>query len=244
MNDILLRLGQSQVDAMFARQEEGPIIDDSQFIPLVEAVLAAFEEIDDAIAEALWDHAYAVYDQLCKEAVPESTAEENRELMQRYLLRGQRSQQSNKRELRIGVIAAIRGRLKLGKGAAFVKSRLRRLPQLDDTWEADIQPIGDSWLGMVFEQEHGAVPSHEFLDHRPSVNDLARLLADAMYRPLSEDRQHRPATVLLRTNPEWDELLPHLQELGIAVISADTLPTWIEAAREFTTSVDEGRLTK
>jgi len=52
-------------------------------------------------------------------------------------------------------------RLKLGKGAGFVKSRLRRLPQFDDTWEADIQPIRDKqdvefWLGMVIEQEQGA----------------------------------------------------------------------------------------
>ena len=31
--------------------------------------------------------------------------------------------------------------LKLGKGAAFVKSKLRNLPQTDDVWEADFQPI-------------------------------------------------------------------------------------------------------
>jgi hypothetical protein len=30
-------------------------------------------------------------------------------------------------------------KLKLGKGAAFVKSRLRLLPQGDDTWEADFR---------------------------------------------------------------------------------------------------------
>jgi hypothetical protein len=32
-------------------------------------------------------------------------------------------------------------KLKLGKGAAFVKSQLRRLRQEDDTWEADFFPI-------------------------------------------------------------------------------------------------------
>src|SRR5438270_12776178 len=37
-------------------------------------------------------------------------------------------------------------KLKLGKGAAFVKSCLKRLPQEDETWEADFRalpkPIG------------------------------------------------------------------------------------------------------
>ena len=34
-----------------------------------------------------------------------------------------------------------RKKLKLGKRAAFVKSRLCRVPQEDDVWEADFQPI-------------------------------------------------------------------------------------------------------
>jgi Domain of unknown function (DUF6930) len=132
-------------------------------------------------------------------------------------------------------------RLKLGKGAAFVKSRLRRLPQFDDTWEADIGPIQDEqqgvefWLGMVIEQEHGALPAIKPFDHAPTVNDLASLLAHAMYRPLTDDRQHRPATILLRRLPEWDELLPHLEELRIDVVVTDTLPVWTEAAQEFGT---------
>jgi hypothetical protein len=32
-------------------------------------------------------------------------------------------------------------KLKLGKGAAFVKSRLKRLPQEDNAWEADFFPL-------------------------------------------------------------------------------------------------------
>jgi len=129
--------------------------------------------------------------------------------------------------------------LKLGKGAAFVKSRLRRLPQFDDIWEADMQPVlgkhdrTEFWLGMVVEQEHGAMPANRSFDQAPTVNDLARLLADAMYRPLSEDRQHRPASVLLRRNPEWDELLPQLREIGVEVVLTGALPAWTEAAKEF-----------
>jgi hypothetical protein len=82
----LVRLGKAQVDAMFTRQYEGPAIDDSEFLPLIEIVLAAFESINRDVAAELWDHAYAVYDRLCKETEPESTAEENRRLMQSYLL--------------------------------------------------------------------------------------------------------------------------------------------------------------
>ena len=42
-------------------------------------------------------------------------------------------------------------KLKLGKGSAFVKSKLRRLPQFDDIWEADFKPHehGVTWLGIT-----------------------------------------------------------------------------------------------
>ena len=82
----LVRLGKAQVDALFARQDESPVIDDSEFLPLIEIVLTAFESIDRVVAAELWDHAYAVYDRMCKDAEPESTADENRQLMQSYLL--------------------------------------------------------------------------------------------------------------------------------------------------------------
>ena len=81
----LVSLGKAQIDGMFARQDDYPA-DDSEFLPLVEIVLTAFEAIDRAVAAELWDHAYAVYDRMCKDAEPESTAVENRQLMQSYLL--------------------------------------------------------------------------------------------------------------------------------------------------------------
>jgi hypothetical protein len=92
MNDdnptLLARLGRAQIDAMFARQEVGPAIDDSEFLPLVEIVLTAFEKnyADDSLADELWEYAFAVYDRMCKEVEPTSTTTENRELMQSYLL--------------------------------------------------------------------------------------------------------------------------------------------------------------
>ena len=85
-NDPLVTLGKAQVDAMFCRQEDYPV-DDSEFLPLVEAMLIGFElaGIDGAVVDAVWEHAFHVYDQTCKEAEPESTTAENRELMMSYL---------------------------------------------------------------------------------------------------------------------------------------------------------------
>jgi hypothetical protein len=92
MNDdsrtLLCRVGKAQIDGMFARQDKGPALDDSEFLPLVEIMLTAFEktQTDVTLADELWEYAFAVYDRMCKEAVPTSTTAENRELMQTYLL--------------------------------------------------------------------------------------------------------------------------------------------------------------
>lgn len=92
MNDdnrtLLIQLVKAQIDGMFARQDKGPAIDDSEFLPLVEVALTAFEktQADDALADELWEYAFSVYDRTCKDAEQTSTTAENRELMQSYLL--------------------------------------------------------------------------------------------------------------------------------------------------------------
>ena len=65
----------------------GPLIDDSEFVPLVEAVLMAFETagVDVTVVEALWEYAYSRYDRACQEADPRHTREENVRLMRSYL---------------------------------------------------------------------------------------------------------------------------------------------------------------
>ena len=84
----LLQLGKAQVEAMFAHQEDTSAIDDSEFIPLLESVLTSFESygLDETGADELWDYAYHVYDRLCREAAPEFSFEENRDLMRSHLL--------------------------------------------------------------------------------------------------------------------------------------------------------------
>jgi hypothetical protein len=133
-------------------------------------------------------------------------------------------------------------RLTLGKGSSFVKSRLGRLPRTEEVWEADIQPIsvrgwdarrhGELWLGMVLtrlEDFHLALLAHQ---EAPTVNDLAHLLAEAMERPWVMGSR-RPARILLRNDPQWRELIPHLKQLKIEVETREGLPLWDDAAAEY-----------
>ncbi len=121
--------------------------------------------------------------------------------------------------------------LRLGKGSVFVKSRLRRLPQSDDVWEADFQPESHHWMGLVVEHTHGAVFAMKMLETAPGINDLAHLLSDAMRRPLF-DVWHRPRIIRMRDNPEWQELVPHLHELHIEVEFSEELLAWDAASAE------------
>jgi hypothetical protein len=126
-------------------------------------------------------------------------------------------------------------KLKLGKGAAFVKSRFKRLRQEDETWEADFRalpkPITQSethYLGLVVAQPDGSLLAESHADGRPSVNNLAMLLAQAMHHPLT-GKAHRPRRIHVRGHHQWRELFPHLAEIGIEVAVQKELPKVQEA---------------
>jgi hypothetical protein len=131
-------------------------------------------------------------------------------------------------------VAKQHGKLKLGKGSRFVKRRLSWLPQEDLVQEADFCPLPenlgghDLWLGLVVSHHDGSVLAQEILEHVPDVNDLGRLLADAMERPLMDQGCCRPKAFHLRDNPEWHELRPHLAQLGIDVVATEELLRWDE----------------
>src|SRR4051812_40099537 len=142
-------------------------------------------------------------------------------------------------------------RLTLGKGSSFVKSRLSRLPRTDEVWEAEIRPIsvwgwdtrrhGELWLGMVMtrlENFHLALLASE---EPPTVNALAGLLAQAMERPWVM-RTRRPAKILLRDDPQWRELIPHLKQLKIEVEAQGELPLWDDAAAEYVRKLKASRI--
>src|SRR3954451_6371509 len=140
-----------------------------------------------------------------------------------------------------------RKKLTLGKGAAFVKGRLKRLPQEDDTWEADFralpQPLAQNethYLGLVVIQGEGSVLAEEQLESTPNVNDLATLLAHAMRRPLT-GRGHRPKRIRVRKNPRWQELFSHLQEVGVEAVADSELDTLRAAYHDHLRRVREAR---
>jgi hypothetical protein len=121
-------------------------------------------------------------------------------------------------------------KLKLGKGSAFVKRDLRQLPQTKDVWEADFLPLSPKgpsreWLGIVVSRKNKLSLATRRCEITPTVNDLASLLSNAMLRPLIEfeDRQ-RPKKLFVRDNPQWTELRPHLEQLGIEVSITEELP--------------------
>jgi hypothetical protein len=127
------------------------------------------------------------------------------------------------------------GHLKLGKGTAFVKTKLKMLEQADDTWEADFRVLPKSqgqtethYLGLVVATPEGTPLVCIPVDYTPDVNDLADLLAAAMRRPMTE-QAHRPRRIAVRGNPRWEELFPHLKQLGVEVTVQNDLPG-VEAA--------------
>jgi hypothetical protein len=126
-------------------------------------------------------------------------------------------------------VARAEEKLKLGKGAAFVKGHFQRLRQEDETWEADFQalpkPVSQSqthYRGMVVAPD-GSLRADSHVEDRPTVNDMASLLAHAMRRPLA-GKGHRPRRIHVRGHPQWKELFPHLDELGIKVAVHRELP--------------------
>ena len=134
------------------------------------------------------------------------------------------------RPVSVWTVAREQEKLKLGKRAAFVKSRFKRLRQEDGTWEADFRampkPITQSethYLGLVVAERDGFLLAESHVEGRPSVNDLATLLAHAMRRPLTGSA-HRPRRIHLRGHHQWRELFPHLAELGIEVAVQKELP--------------------
>jgi hypothetical protein len=130
-------------------------------------------------------------------------------------------------------------KLKLGKSAAFVKTHLKQLKQENDTWEADFRALPKSegeaethYLGLVVALPRGNPLVSMLVEYTPNVNDLADLLADAMRRPMTESA-HRPRQILLRGNPRWEELFPHLKQLGIEVSIHNELPNVEEVYEDF-----------
>ena len=131
-------------------------------------------------------------------------------------------------------------KLYLGEGVQLVKSELRRLPQGDDFWEADFLPTiwggRTVWQGLVVTEEGCRLLRERMVAHQPDVNDMADLFSGAMLHP-GDENPRRPRTLRIRKRREWQELLPHLEQIGIHVIFAGRLLKWDRAFKEFSRTV-------
>jgi hypothetical protein len=141
------------------------------------------------------------------------------------------------------------GKLKLGKGTAFVKTHIRRLKQEKDIWEADFRampkPQGQTethYLGLVVALPDNNPLALVSVEYTPDVNDLADLLAAALRRPMI-DEAHRPQRITFRANPRWEELFPHLKELGIDASIQTDLPALEDVYLDFLRQMRRARPT-
>ena len=82
----LLRFGKSQLEHWFSYNDQKPL-DDSEFVPLLDMLIDSFAHagLSAAPIEQLRRHACQVYHRYCQQTAPETTFEENIELMFSYL---------------------------------------------------------------------------------------------------------------------------------------------------------------
>jgi len=111
----------------------------------------------------------------------------------------------------------------------LVKKWLKeKLPQEDDLWQADfrtlpirIQGAKDSpWLVLVTSKSEDLVLIHDILPEAPPANLVFDKLVEAMRQPLSGE-PHLPTILEVRADPHWEELRPHLEEVGIQLETAE-----------------------
>lgn len=139
------------------------------------------------------------------------------------------------------IVAKKRQEVKLDTGP------IKRLRQEDETWEADFQalpkPIMQSethYVGIVVTKQKGVVLADSHVEGRPSANDLTKLLTQAMRRPAAGTAR-RPRRLYLRGHPQWRDLFPHLEELGIAVSVRQELPKAYRAYEDHLRRIRDAR---
>jgi len=140
-----------------------------------------------------------------------------------------------------------RKKSKSEKGMAFAEVRLKRLRQVDETWEADFRALPKPlmqnethYLGIVVAKRSGAVLAESRVEGRPEADDLTALLAQAMRQPLTGTAQ-RPRHLHVRGRPQWRKLFPHLEKLGISVAVRQELPKVKKAYEDYLRRMRDAR---
>ncbi len=113
-----------------------------------------------------------------------------------------------------------------------VKEQLQHLPHVFDVWQADFRPT-PHWIRiggeivrplvvLITSRSDDLVLAHKIIDEPPSSDRLWDVLAGAMSKPAAGE-PHRPTELQVRSDERWDELKPHLDEIGIPVATTEEL---------------------
>jgi tetratricopeptide (TPR) repeat protein len=113
-----------------------------------------------------------------------------------------------------------------------VKERLQHLSQGFDVWQADFRltphwiKIGGEpvrpWVVLITSRSDDLLLAHEIIEEPPSTDLLWDVLAKAMREPVVGE-PHRPTELQVRPDERWDDLKPHLDEIGITVVPTEEL---------------------
>jgi tetratricopeptide (TPR) repeat protein len=116
--------------------------------------------------------------------------------------------------------------------SAVGKARLKKLPREFDTWQADCRPVRSlveheggmvqPWITLVASRGGGLVLAQQIGLEPPSAASMWDVLARAMGEPLV-GQPRRPTELQVRPGPVWDELRPHLDDIGVKCAEADEL---------------------
>jgi tetratricopeptide (TPR) repeat protein len=140
-----------------------------------------------------------------------------------------------------GAVAWLRASVTKKKEAApqpigplgFIKKWLNKnLSQEYDVWQADFKQM-PNWIGiagervrpwtvLVTSQSNDLVLGHQMSEEIPSAALLWDALVQAMQQPAA-GTPHRPTELQVRADERWENLKPHLDEIGVGLTVTDEL---------------------
>jgi tetratricopeptide (TPR) repeat protein len=114
----------------------------------------------------------------------------------------------------------------------LVKTRLQRLPQTFDVWQADFRPLPNRieiggepvrpWVLLIASRSNELILAIEMSEAEPTSEFLWDQVAKAVQRPPAGE-PHRPTELQVRSDERWDALKGHLDDIGVTVVPIDEL---------------------
>jgi tetratricopeptide (TPR) repeat protein len=125
-----------------------------------------------------------------------------------------------------------------------VKLRLGKLRQDFDVWQADRRQLANwvevagepilPWVVLITSRSSDLILAYDLTGEEPTADILWDQLAQAMKKPMM-GKPHRPSALQFVPDPFWDDLVPHLDAIGIAcepTAELDQLNVVFEALQE------------